>query len=593
VLLILVLLTASTLALRLRGIDWLLPHFVEPDAHLAVQVEGFRAGREALVHWGGELDYSKYPHLLARILQPLPGFAAPDELGEAALEAHTGPHLRLAMGAVLETRYLIAILGAGLAPLTFLLARTFLTTPWSLFASALVIFSLLHQHYAQQARPHAATATLSLLAVLVCLWLRRRPTPALHAVAGFGAALALGSLHNGAAVLVPLAAALPLARGGKPLSRWIGGPLLAAIPIALSLRIFYPFFFAGEREAARLDVSSEGIHHSAHSLQWSQLDGSGFATTLRSLWSYEPTTLVLALIGAAYWGLRLRRGRANHDPEARRDLLVVLAYAVPYAIVIGLFALTYQRFVLPLLPYLACAAAAGAEGLNGIIGARVRPGVRNTASALLCVALLSVPAWATWRLGSLRAAPDTLERAAAWLADNTDPATTRSFVSPGIDVPIARRAEAVRADAELPHRLRPEPWSAYLTALLEARGGDLPLFVNGYLAPQVPVRGRREVELLTREPGAFFRELDVELLVVPMMERARHSLAWLLRNAALESGTRVARFSAEPDERLSIHPLTYWEEPPVDPMNFLLRVLRADAVGPTIEIYRLRERSDD
>ena len=37
---------AGTLFLRLRGIDWLLPHMVEPDVHLAPQVDGFRAGRE-------------------------------------------------------------------------------------------------------------------------------------------------------------------------------------------------------------------------------------------------------------------------------------------------------------------------------------------------------------------------------------------------------------------------------------------------------------------------------------------------------------------------------------------------------------------
>ena len=413
----------------------------------------------------------------------------------------------------------------------------------------------------------------------------------LHGAAGIGAALAFASLHSGAAVLVPLAAAVLLARGGKTLSRWIAGPLLAAIPIALAVRIFYPFFFAGE--SASLELSSAGIRHSAHSVQWSQLDGSGFVATLRSLWSYEPTTLVLALIGVAWWGLRFRNRRATPDPERRGDLLVVLAYVVPYWVVIGLFALTYQRFVLPLLPYLACAAAAGTAGLNGLIGARLRPGVRATTGALLCVAILALPAWATWRLGSLRTAPDTLERAAAWIAENTDPATTRTFVSPGIDVPIARQAEVVRADAALPHGVRPEPWSAYLTALLEAAGPDLPLFVDGYRALRMPVRGRREVELLTQEPAALFRELDVELLVVPLMERARHSLAWLLRNAAVESGTRLARFSAEADAQLAIHPFTYWEEPALDPMNFLLRVLRVDAVGPTVEIHRLRERSDD
>ena len=585
--LILAALFAGTLFLRLRGIDWMLPHRVEPDAHLASQLEGFRAGR---TDWGDGVDYSKYPHLLARLLQPFPGLERPERLGAAALAPELGPHLRRASGAVLEMRVLVALLGSALAPLTFLLARRFLSSGWSLLAAGFVATSLLNQHYAQQARPHAAAATLALAAVLAALRLRGRPTPGAYLLAGGAAALALGGLHSGVAALFPLAAAHFLAeRGerGSGAARWLARPLLAALPVAAALWLFYPFLFSGDSppgdvaQGSALEAGAGGLTQSAHTIQWSQFDGAGFQRVLWTLISYEPAGLALALLGiaAGLAGWVRFRGPAP-GPGAGRDLAVVLSYAVPYALVIGLFSVTYQRFVLPLLPFLACAAAAGTARLAGWLPHRVGRGV-------LVAAVLVWPAWTTWRLGSLRKAPDTLERAASWIAEHTLRGVTRTVVSPGYDLPLARRPEAVRADEGLPRGIRPELWMDYQTRLLDARGPQLPLFESGHLVFRLPVRGRRELVRLTRRPAEFLGSLGAERVVVPVIEKQRNTVAWLLREDARQRGELLARFSPEKTEALWVHPFDFREEPYGDPMHFGLRVLRANAIGPTVEVYSL------
>lgn len=282
------------------------------------------------------------------------------------------------------------------------------------------------------------------------------------------------------------------------------------------------------------------------------------------------------------WGSWPGSWRARGGEAARgRGLWVVLAHALPYGLVIGLFALTYQRFVLPLLPYVACAAAAGTARLARLLPDRA--GLRGLFVALV----LAWPAWTTWRLGSLRVAPDTLERAAAWIADHTERGVARTFLPPGFDLPLARRPEVLRSDAEIPRGIRPEPWLDYQLALLAARGPDLPLFEAGHLAFRLPIRGPAALSRLRKTPGEFLGELRARYVLAPVLAKRRSTPAWLLREDALQRGHLEARFGPEASESLWEFPFAYHEEPTNDPMHFGLRVLRARAVGPTVEIYSL------
>jgi len=587
---ILAVLFLATLGLRLRGLDWMLPCLVEPDVHLAVQLDDFRSGREVPPQ---DVHHAKYPHLLSRMLQPLPALGG-GARGEDSPDVAT--HLHRAAGAILEVRRLVAVLSAVMVPLTFLLARRFLKTRWALLAAALVAVGPLHQHFAQQARPHGGSATLALLAVLACLRLRERPTFGSYTLAGIAAALAVGSLHSGVAVLIPLAAAHLLARGPRGPARRFAGPLCAAVPIVLGVVACYPFLFehVSGGMGPGFDWSAGGLSQSAHKVAWSNFDGEGFARVVGFLWSYEPTVLVLGVAGAILWLARARGASRAESRTRLPDLLVVLTYAIPYLIAIGMYALTFQRFLIPLLPFAACCAAfAVGCVVDGAWSARVPAALRTALGVVLAGAALYWPARVTWRLGTLREAPSTLELAAAWIAEHSAPPKPRVIVSPGIDLPLPRVPDAVLADAALPHGIRPEPWIDYQAALLEARGPRHPLFVAGYPAYRVAVRGQRDVRRLKRRGEDWLQEFGGAWLVVPVVEKERNLVAWLLRQEAIRTGSLAARFSPEPDPALIEYPFMYIEAPKSDPMPFGARTLRVDAVGPTVEIYRLSVAGGD
>ena len=90
----------------------------------------------------------------------------------------------------------------------------------------------------------------------------------------------------------------------------------------------------------------------------------------------------------------------------RRQTVVVAAYLVPYLTVLALFNDTFERFVLPALPFLACFAAWGAAAAARRFGPRA-------AAILMLPALVGCASSA--RLAFLHSRPDTLEEAADWV----------------------------------------------------------------------------------------------------------------------------------------------------------------------------------
>src|SRR6185295_11931912 len=106
---------------------------------------------------------------------------------------------------------------------------------------------------------------------------------------------------------------------------------------------------------------------SGHLVALRLFNGAGFAKVYDALRGYEPWMSALGVAGVVFAlldGIARRRthsadpGESDTDTrEARRALLVVLAYAIPYLVAIGLYERTYQRFALPLVPFVACAAA--------------------------------------------------------------------------------------------------------------------------------------------------------------------------------------------------------------------------------------------
>jgi hypothetical protein len=560
---------ALALALRWQGLAHALPHSTFRDGYYVyTQVKLMRAHDpepEREPNWG------IYPHVVARLVTALPD---PDA---APVADGTGlaTNLEHAAATFMQVREISVLLSVLAVAATFGVARAFLPRGWSLFAAVLVAASLLHIFFSQQEKCHGPGAGTAALAVLAAMHLRRAPTFASFVLGGIAAGIAVGTLQSGAAVLLPCLAAVVLVwradRAAR--KRILAGSLIALALVALAFRVFYPWYFSAH-PIAQEAPSSEGdgmLDFSGHHIELKQLKGGGFLVILDTLISFEPFALVLGLVGVAALGLRLRKTAEKRAPIERGDLWVVLAYVVPYTLAVGIYGLSYERFVMPLVPFLAILAAIGARAFVELVSRS--PAVR----AVLASALLAAPVLSAWKLGAVRAAPDTFQRAAAWIAQNAAPERDRIDALPYLDLPIFYTEDALHENVR--GDLFWLTWQARLSPAQRA-GPRYDLHMP---------KGEKETkQAVGNDPLAYFQRLGSKYALI-------QDVADDFRVKALPRTIAALRNGAKLEERIS--PLTHdtgesaklairytksaFERP------FFVHLWHLRCEGPTIEIYRL------
>jgi hypothetical protein len=575
-------LLAAAVSLRLVGLGHGLPHRLEPDAELGTQVEYMRGERQ-----GGRMatDLATYPHLVARLAVAL--FEAPAPPKEAP-PGTLAEHLERASKNYLDARRAALWLSLLIVPGTFLLARRFLAPGWALFASGLMAFSLLDVSFSQQARAHAPAAGLAPWVVWGALLVQRRGSTAAYLAAGLAAALAVASLQS-AVALLPALLVGHLAREKRRL--FDPRALLSLALLALSVWLFYPFLFAGERgESPVPNLEGDGLIFANHAIEYAWFDGTGFARIARTLWWYEPALLALLLFAAL--ALALPRAPASGGEDgARRARWVVLAYVVPYTLVIGVYGETYERFVLPLLPFAACFVAFGASRFVA------RGGAARVAALALCALGLALPLTSSVRLVWLRSQPDTFELAAHWVDENVTPGGERVFLTPvpsqvfadsSMELPLARTAESLKGRGR-PGARAYNVWAKYLARLPEASlpvpGHTLEWLAWNAKTAGVPA-GTQPMDFLAANPRSFFSSSGPGLFVAEDHRGRPLNVTEIALRAAFERyGTRLARF--EPDA--SGFPFGYQDRTEEGGRwpHVTWRTLTAERTGPAIEVWRV------
>ena len=211
--------TLVALGVRSVGLDFAVPLLREGDSHIPVHAEMLRRGQT--LQSKQNQDNVQYPRLLAGVVSLLPR-------GELRDPDHAtlAEHLAVARRTDVQVRALVALLAASVLPATWLLARRRVGDRWALLAAALPATSLLHLNFSQQARPHAAFASLFLWTVLAAVHLRARPSWGAHALVGVLAGLSLGCLQSGL-IALPVIAVSWLLREREPQERGWAGPRLA------------------------------------------------------------------------------------------------------------------------------------------------------------------------------------------------------------------------------------------------------------------------------------------------------------------------------------------------------------------------------
>lgn len=566
----LLVLTAVALAVRCLGIDRMLPHFLEPDVFVAAHASALRGDADLLTL----VDFrERYPSLIAHVASalprgPVPAVTVPEDDALAV-------HLRAASMPYLQVRTLSAVLSALLVPLTYMLARHWLSVRGACVAAALLATSLLHMTHSMQARPHGIHATLALGAVLLAERASRRAGFAPVAVACVAAAAAVATLQTGMFVLPPLCVALFVRA-----SSWWKGLASAALAAAVVIAVAAPFY------PAWIQVDAEGIRlagSGGHRLDFSNFNGRGVSSAVGHLWAHDPVLLVTAVIGALaiLIGSLRDEGGALHARARERSTWVFASYALPYALVLALNEETYDRFLLPLLPYCACAAAAGVLRIaraGRVLGAR--------GEIALAVVLTALPAIPAALLARIDVARDTFEQTAAWLRDgwqsdarNSDPASGAIVTTAPLVLPVWT--------APPPSDARPGtlstgawPWLHYQSILDRAasRGREydlrmIPLDVVFRTGPD------GDAELQRWLDGAAAQYAIVEL----SPRTVGWPMTWRLRELVQRRGELVWSAAGESDEWGKLGPLGYQGNRAMP-----VRLFFASALGPQLEVYRLR-----
>ncbi len=533
--------TVVALALRLPILDRHLPHAPEPDTHMVTYLMA-RARGDAPVTIQRSSQF--YATLLPQLLLRMPGLAI---FERPARTASLAEHLRAAARPYVLMRRTIAPLAALLPLITFVIGRRFIGNRAALMAAILVATSLLHLRYSQQARPHAAHATLVWLALLGLIRLVERPSAPRVVGAALSTFLAVGSLQSGILLSPAIAAA-----------SWLAAPetrkrlaLAAAlcVPFALAIATCYPGF----------SITRGGLEFApgGHAIPLSAMSGSGWIIAGRILWEEDPVLLVLGLLGMSLLAFRAAAALRHPRSLTRNPRLAVLAsYLVPYGLILVLNEQTADRYVLPILPGLAVAAAFAIDAL-------LRASPRAAPLRWLAAAAgLLLPSIVAVRFFQVTYATDTVESAAAWLRNQERSAGARIVADRGLVLPVLGQREAADPSGALS-----QCWTDY-----QARVHPLPG------EPTMDVSWLPARRDLSSSDAERFLDAEAARWVViadsPRWRRVPEHQA--LRDACRRRGELAALFDGGGSE-----PIDYEHT-----RHLALELRSASAFGPRIEIYR-------
>ena len=568
------LLTLAAFALRVWGLDTLLPQQFEWDSYVM--------GQTVELATDGELEMTAkrraaYPLLLSRITGLGRVWSDP---ARSAEPLDLEEHLARCRAPAYDTRLRLMSIATLIVPGTWLLARHFLGAGAALMAAAMVAASLLHASFAGQVRPHAAAATFVLFSLLASMALAQRGTLLRWVLATLAAALALGAFQSGVAVYLPLGVAMLLrARDGwRHAWKWTL-PLVAGIG---SVLVFYAPTLAsmtrGQGGGARL--AAGGLRQGTHSVDWSMFNGRGFRQMLRAMGEYEPALLLALALALLVFGGRLFARRIK--PARGRELAIVLAYALPYGVVIGVYGRTFQRFLIPLLPFMALFAAWGWGELRAPLTRRMGARAARIGSALAWGLFVVLPAATCARQAWVRSRDDTLEQLAHWIEAEVQEEERVRILRP-LHLPPLLRADPAPSALMRPKGVeRVYKWNLYEESLpSEAKRGRL--WDLDYIEVESPARGgpstksaRRILKYLATERGADWVALEPR----PFRSVPEGYAAWL--RAFKKQGRLLARFAPDSHDLYLLYEERH--RPPGLPPYFL-RIWRASSMGPVIEVY--------
>ena len=561
---------ALAFGLRWRGICHQLPQWTYLDGFVElVQTQYLRDPLS--VKWP-DMNLGYYPYLTsatAAVLPDMPAARGEGGAAESILEASREPWVRVRFAAILLS--LGAVVGA------WGIARRFVSSSFALLAAAIVATSLVHVTFSSEQRPHGPASGMVALALWATLAFREQGTARSLSIAMLALCLAVAALQSSFALLVPLAIAWRWRDTSTTGRRSLVPAAIAGLALlAVTVRLAYPFHF-DERSgsAGEYDTGAETVWMGGHALYTERFHARGFGVLAKTFAGFDPLLLALALGSVVLWLVARLRGRLALSRERTAALWTCLGYTLPFVLVFGIYDMTYDRFVLPLVPLLAVAVAWGCERVWNALPASAH---RPIAGLVLTTAVLAFPLWATWRLGTIREREDTFEAAARWLEANADAERDRILLLQNFDLPLLYEPASLAA--------LNDSYTLYWTAFQRKLPALDPAVATYRIArpPRNEDEEQADEEFLTPKR---LRELGFRYVVsMPPRRGGVHDAEAVDLLKSLRKGMeRVATFApAGEDERRTRAPDFGFG---VTESATLWNLLSIEALGPRIEIFRL------
>lgn len=370
-----------------------------------------------------------YPHLLfyldafalwlASTLGPVVPFLARTVYG---LEGPAGLD-------ALITRVVTATMGAGTVVPVFVAARRVAGLVAAGLAGGLIAMCPLFIRVAHLNISDVAGGFFAALTFMACARLLDGESPRKYLVAGLFSGLAAGGKYPAGVVAV---AVLGVWLGWR-LRRWglgraVGpdaadegrgtawGLLWAGLVSIAAFVGTTPSFLAFPQEVLR----GEGVDLLFGFRQYARGGWTGVVRASNAGYYLEQILRTFGL-PAVLLGLT---GVAGLEPRSRRRLLWLLPFPAAYLLLMVTMRIAVARNLLPLLPALAVLLGAGAAGWVGLAGRseRLRRLVPSrTATALVLVLCLTLPAWRATKWTIRFARPTTRDVASEWIEENLPP----------------------------------------------------------------------------------------------------------------------------------------------------------------------------
>lgn len=565
----LVLIMVAQVGIHGWTINSLLPHSKELDAALVRQSMMF----QGIGPWSDHA-WSKYPHLLSRLMAAFPRAQEVHVAGSATAAEELQAHLLFASRHLIAARWVIVLLSAMALPMSYALARRFLSQPWSLFAVGLLASSLLFQAFAHQARPHAATlVTTAFVFWSSDQWAHQGRHRDLVWML-LASALSIASLHNGALfLLAPAMACLWRWRRERRIP-WLA--LVAGLAVlGVSLRLAYPFFF--DRPGSEDFESGYGRYSFPHEVTAERFTGSGFGRMSGAMWRYDPVLSVLLLLGTSMLLVRaLKDRRAGIPSQWNRQALVIGLPVALYLLVLGIYGKTFQRFLLPVLPALAIVASFGLSEVQRLLVPRIKSRWSPALVPAIATGLIAFALWPCARLAWLQSRPDSYEELASWALAHQQQSPEAMLLCASETLPLFTPIHKAPGHDPAHSKLKLH-WLDYLAnlpdgALHSSPLQILPLATEG----RYPMDGAGFPK--TRKQALqIARALGGKILIVEQHAPTHRPI----RQLCTKSGEHLIRFGPWKDGCERSDDLRYFKD------DFRADVLAAERLGPVFDVYRL------